>query len=106
MTVRLASGTRLEFHVLSVLDDASRAVLAALCLSTPDLCAAVRAFRLAVKRVGLPDLVYADRASIFDSVAFRKGLRKNNFDLRRACALQNLETLHRMTLSIAEAKAA
>lgn len=74
VTVRLVSGGRLEFHVLSVLDDASRAVLAAVVTLNPDLCAAVRAFRLAVKRFGLPDLIYADRASIFDSVAFRTGL--------------------------------
>jgi len=41
---------------------------------TPDLCAAVRAFRLAAERWGLPARVYADRASIFDSHAFRAGL--------------------------------
>jgi transposase InsO family protein len=74
VTVRLVSGARLTFHILSVLDDASRAVLVALVILSPDLCAAVRAFRLAAKRWGLPDLVYADRASIFDSVAFRGGL--------------------------------
>jgi transposase InsO family protein len=74
VAVRLVSGARLLFHVLTVLDDASRAVLAAVAILTPDLCAAVRAFRLAVNRFGLPDLIYADRASIFDSVAFRAGL--------------------------------
>ena len=74
VTVRLRSGKRLVFHVLSVIDDASRACLAAIVVPSPDLCAAVRAFRLAAKRWGLCDLVYADRASIFDSVAFRSGL--------------------------------
>jgi transposase InsO family protein len=74
VSVRLVSGERLVFHIMSVLDDASRAVLTALVILSPDLCAAVRVFRLAAKRWGLPDLVYADRASIFDSVAFRTGL--------------------------------
>jgi transposase InsO family protein len=74
ITVRLRSGRRLVFHVLSVIDDASRACLAAIVAPSPDLCAAVRVFRLAAKRWGLPDFVYADRASIFDSVAFRSGL--------------------------------
>ena len=72
--VRLKSGARIEFHVLTVLDDASRDVLAAIVAATPDLAAAVRVFRLAVKRWGLPNLLYADRASIFDSPAFRGGL--------------------------------
>lgn len=74
ITVRLRSGRRLVFHVLSIIDDASRACLAAIVAPSPDLHAAVRVFRLAAKRWGLPDFVYADRASIFDSVAFRSGL--------------------------------
>jgi transposase InsO family protein len=74
ITVRLVSGVLLRFHVLSVIDDASRYCLAAIVALSPDLRAAVRVFRLAAKRWGLPDLVYADRASIFDSVAFRGGL--------------------------------
>jgi transposase InsO family protein len=74
VAVRLTSGRRLSFHVLTVIDDASRAVLCAIVALSPDLRAAVRVFRLAAKRWGLPDLVYADRASIFDSPAFRGGL--------------------------------
>ncbi len=74
VTVRLVSGATLRFHVLSVIDDASRYCLAAIVAPSPDLRAAVRVFRLAAKRWGLPDLVYADRAAIFDSVAFRGGL--------------------------------
>lgn len=74
ITVRLRSGPRLVFHVLSVIDDASRACLATIVAPSPDLCAAVRVFRLAAKRWGLCDFVYADRASIFDSLAFRSGL--------------------------------
>ena len=72
--VLLASGAWLVFHVLSILDDATRALLAALVVPTPDLGAAVRAFRVAALRWGLPGRLYADRASIFDSRAFRMGL--------------------------------
>src|SRR5258705_1200557 len=74
ITISLRGRKQLVFHILTVLDDASRATLASLIVLTPDLCAAVRAFRLAAKRWGLPGRVYADRASIFDSHAFRAGL--------------------------------
>lgn len=74
VTIRLRSRQELTFHVLTVLDDASRATLASLVVPTPDLCAAVRVFRFAAERWGLPTRVYADRASIFDSRAFRAGL--------------------------------
>lgn len=74
VTVRLKSGQTLAFHVLTVLEDVSRAVLTAIVVLSPDLCAAVRVFRLAALAWGLPDRFYADRASIFDSVPFRAGL--------------------------------
>ena len=74
VTISLRGRKKLEFHILTVLDDASRATLASLIVLTPDLCAAVRAFRLAAERWGLPGRIYADRASIFDSHAFRGGL--------------------------------
>jgi len=73
VTIRLRSRQTLTFHVLTVLDDASRATLASQVVPTPDLCAAVRVFRLAAERWGLPARVYADRASIFDAHAFRAG---------------------------------
>lgn len=72
--VRLLSGAVVLVHVLSILDDASRAVLAALVTPSPTLQAAVLAFRRAALRWGLPERLYADRASIFDSHAFRAGL--------------------------------
>lgn len=72
--LRLTSGESLSFHVLTILDSVSRAVLAALIALSADLCAAVRVFRRAASRWGLPERIYADRASIFDSVAFRGGL--------------------------------
>lgn len=74
VTIRLRSRQLVSFHILTVLDDASRATLASLVVPTADLCAAVRVFRLAAERWGLPSRVYADRASIFDSHAFRAGL--------------------------------
>jgi putative transposase len=72
--VLLASGSSLLFHVLSIIDDATRYVLAALIVLSPNLAAAVRVFRMATLRWGLPGSVYADRASIFDAKAFRMGL--------------------------------
>ncbi len=72
--VRLESGELIEFHVLTILDDASRYVLAAVVVRSPDLRAAVRVFRQAAKRWGLPNRIYLDCASIFDSLAFRAGL--------------------------------
>jgi putative transposase len=72
--VMLANGTTLTFHVMSIIDDATRAVLAAIVSLHADLGAAVRVFRLAATRWGLPTMLYADRASIFDSRSFRMGL--------------------------------
>lgn len=74
VSVVLTSGVTLAFHVLSILDDATRAVLAAIVCLQPDLAAAVRVFRRAAVRYGLPNRLYADRASIFDARAFRMGL--------------------------------
>jgi putative transposase len=71
--VRIAGVLR-QVHVVSIIDDHSRAVLAAIVAPSPNLAAAVRVFRLAAARWGLPVKLYADRASIFDSVAFRTGL--------------------------------
>lgn len=72
--VKLASGLEILVHVLSILDDATRAVLAALATVSVDLGAAVRTFRQAALRWGLPERLYADRASIFDAKPFRQGL--------------------------------
>ena len=69
-----ACGKEISFHVFTILDDATRAVLAAIATLTPDLAAAVRVFRIAANRWGLPGMLYADRASIFDSRPFRIGL--------------------------------
>jgi transposase InsO family protein len=74
VSVVLTSGDKLSFHILSIIDDATRAVLAAIVCLQPDLAAAVRVFRMAAVRYGLPNMLYADRASIFDARAFRMGL--------------------------------
>jgi putative transposase len=74
ITISVGFRKQLTFHILTVLDDASRATLASLIALTPDLCAAVQVFRRAAERWGLPGRLYADRASIFDSHAFRAGL--------------------------------
>ncbi|MGZ6078796.1 MAG: hypothetical protein ACXWK6_13410 [Myxococcaceae bacterium] len=74
VTLRLTSGVKIAFHVLTVLEDVSRAVLSAVVALTADLAAAVRAFRRAATRWGVCERFYADRASIFDAPAFRSGL--------------------------------
>lgn len=74
ITISLRGRKQLVVHILTVLDDASRATLASLVALSPDLSAAVRVFRLAAERWGLCGRIYADRASIFDSHAFRAGL--------------------------------
>lgn len=104
VTVRLASGYKLSFHVLSVIDDASRAVLAALVVASPNLAAAVRVFRIAALRWGLPKRLYVDRASIFDSMAFRAGLAQLGAHriptkVRNAEARGKIEAYHRVLVA-------
>lgn len=72
--VRLKSGERIRVHVLTVLDDHSRAVLAAIIAAAEDAASAIRVFQLAAERYGLPDRMQFDRGSAFDSHAFRGGL--------------------------------
>jgi transposase InsO family protein len=74
ITVTTTSGETIVFHVVTVLDGASRAVLAALLVRSPDLAATVRVFRLAVQTYGCPESFYMDRGSPFDTPAFRGAL--------------------------------
>lgn len=74
ITIKMTSGETIAFHVVSVIDGASRAVLAAALVRTPDLAATVRVFRKAVLLYGLPDQFYMDRGSPFDTPAFRGAL--------------------------------
>ena len=70
----LSSGETIRVHVISILDDATRAILAARVVTSVDLAAAVAVFHDAAHRWGLPLKLYADRASVFDSEAFRTGM--------------------------------
>ncbi|MCI0547561.1 MAG: hypothetical protein L0027_09780, partial [Candidatus Rokubacteria bacterium] len=68
--------------------------------TSPDLAAAVRLFRLAAARYGLPEKLYCDRASIFDTLAFRTGLaelgvRRLKTRPRNAPARGKIEAYHR-----------
>lgn len=72
--VKLADGKKIAVHVLTILDDFSRATLAWLVTPSPDLRSAIEVFRSAARRWGLPHKFYADCASIFDARTFRAGL--------------------------------
>ena len=74
VSVVFSNGVRALVYILTILDDATRAVLAAIVSMRLNLAAATRVFRMAAMRYGLPKSFYADRASIFDSHAFRMGL--------------------------------
>jgi hypothetical protein len=72
--VRLKDGARIDVHVLSVLDDHSRAILAAVVARRENSEAAIRVFERAVAKWGLAERFQFDRGSAFDSHVFRKGL--------------------------------
>ena len=102
--VRFTSGQTRTFHVLTILADATRSVLAAIIVKSPDLGAAVSVFRRAAHRWGLPDLFYADRASIFDAIAFRAaladiGVHRIQTRARNAEAHGKIEAYHRVLIS-------
>jgi len=104
VTIRLTNALMLTFHVLSILDDATRAVLAAIVSLKANLGAAVRVFRKAALRFGLPKSLYADRATIFDAHSFRSGLAQmGSYRIptkpRNAAARGKIEAYHR-TLSL------
>lgn len=90
-----------KIHVFTILDDHSRAVLEARAFQHADLAAAVSVFRAAARRWGLPERYYADRASIFDSKAFRGGLallgvHRIRTRARNAAARGKIEAYHRL----------
>ncbi len=72
--VRLVDSTRIEVKVLSILDDHSRAILAAIVAGAEDTEAAVTVTAKAIARWGVADRFQFDRGSAFDSHAFRGGL--------------------------------
>lgn len=90
-----------KIHVFTILDDHSRAVLQARAFEHAGLAAAVSVFRTAARRWGLPKRYYADRASIFDSKAFRGGLallgaHRIRTRPRNAAARGKVEAYHRV----------
>lgn len=99
--VHLTTGETINVHIITVLDDLSRAVLAALAVIRLDRGAAIRVFRKAAARWGLPEQYYADRGSIFDTPAFRSGLaqlgcRRLFTRPRNAPAHGKIEAYHRV----------
>lgn len=74
ISITTTSGEPIVFHVLTVLDGASRAVLAVILVRSPDLAATVRVFRKAILTYGLPEKFYMDRGSPFDTPSFRGAL--------------------------------
>jgi hypothetical protein len=72
--VRLMDGSRVHVHVLTILDDHSRAALASIVANAEDIAATVRVFEKAALKWGLADRFQFDRGSAFDSHVFRQGL--------------------------------
>jgi len=98
--VRFTDGTSRRLQVLSLLDDATRFVLAALVVGSESLGAAVASFRAAAARWGLPEKFYADRGSAYDSDVLRKGLavlgvHRINTRSRNPSAHGKIEAYHR-----------
>lgn len=97
----LASGERIELTVLSILDDSTRHVAAAQVCEKENVEAAVKTFRRAAARWGLPDAFYADRHSAYDADLFRQGLalsgvRRIPTKARNAPARGKIEAYHRV----------
>lgn len=72
--VRLQGGKTVKVHVLSIIDAASRFILAAVICTSESTAAAVRVFRRAALLWGLATLMQFDRGSAFESMAFRTGI--------------------------------
>jgi transposase InsO family protein len=99
-TVRFVTGAVRKLRILSILDDATRFILAAMVVQSESLAAAVGTFRKAAARWGLPNKFYADRGSAYDADAFRRGLavlgvHRINTRPRNAPAHGKIEAYHR-----------
>jgi putative transposase len=98
--VRLKDGTRIEVHVLSVLECYSRSILAVHVAPAEDTEATICVFEKAVAKWGFAERFQFDRGSAFDSHAFRQGLGlcgvHRNFVIARSPEWQGLvEAYHR-----------
>ena len=98
--MRLKDGGRIAVHVLSILDDYSRAILAVLVALAENIVAAIRVFQKAAAKYGLPDRFQFDRGSSFDSHPFRGGLarlgvHRNAVKARAPQSQGKIEAYHR-----------
>jgi transposase InsO family protein len=98
--VKLVNGQTVRVHVLSILDDFSRYILAAIIAASENIEAAVRVFRLAVSKWGIALRMQFDRASAYDSHVFRTGLaflgvHRNWVKSRNPQAQGKIEAYHR-----------
>jgi transposase InsO family protein len=98
--VAFTNGQTRRLHVLSILDDFSRTILAAIIAPSEDISAAVRVFRLAASKWGMAERIQFDRASAYDSKAFRTGLallgvHRNWVKPRNPRAQGKIEAYHR-----------
>jgi transposase InsO family protein len=98
--VTLINGQRIRVHVLSILDDFSRYILAVIIAAAENIEAAVRVFRLAASKWGIAHRMQFDRASAYDSTVFRTGLaclgvHRNWVKSRNPEAQGKIEAYHR-----------
>jgi transposase InsO family protein len=98
--VNFTDGTSRKIRILSMMDDCSRFILAALVVDSESLVAVCKTFTAAASRFGLPDTFYADRGSPYDSYIFRQGLamlgvRRINTKPRNPSAHGKIEAYHR-----------
>lgn len=99
-SVRLQDGNTIRVHVLSVLDDYSRAILAAVVAAAEDSNAAIAVFQKAALRYGLPLRMQFDRGSAFDGQDFRAGIaqcgvHRNYVRSKQPTAQGKIEAYHR-----------
>jgi len=96
----LINGKTIRVHVLSILDDFSRYIIAAIIAPAENIEAAVRVFRLAASKWGIALRMQFDRASAYDSKVFRTGLamlgvHRNWVKSRNPAAQGKIEAYHR-----------
>ncbi len=100
-TVKYSDGQTKRVQILSIVDDKSRAVLAAYIIISESTETAVKTFKAAVQRWGLPKKFYPDRGSCYDSDIMRNGLallgvHRINTKPRNPSAHGKVEAYHRV----------
>lgn len=88
-------------HLLSVIEDYSRKILAIVAAKSENAAAAIRVFRKAAAKYGIPEQIQFDKGSAFDSDAMRKGLgqigtHRNFVRPRHPQAQGKIEAFHRL----------